>query len=249
MANALWVAPSVNDQWAPSSRTNDSYYRKLITSRPSLVGFWRGDPVTGTSDLDQSLGANVSTLSVVTLNQPQILVDQDFASSFNGTTSIASVADATNIHVGDVFTITLWIRRSAVGLGGNANLITGSTNSPSIQINSSDLIICNKRAGGTLFASSVAITDTTILHHIAWAKNGVNNHLFLDGVDVTGAITNQTMSNTAVGYTIGAQAGPNTLFPGIIASVALYSAELTPAQMIAEFRVGRGGTGIMGVAA
>jgi hypothetical protein len=248
MANALWVAPSLNGQWAPSSRTNESYYRKLITSRPSLAGFWRLDLPTGTTDFDQSTKGNTDTIAGgFTLNQPVVLVDQDWAVLFDGATGRASVPDNAAFHLGDVFTLSFWLKRSAVGLGATVGLIDAvAASSMNVQLGTDDKIIVLARAAGTVAKSSTAITDTTTWHHFAWTHDvGQVSTIYQDGVNVTTAPVGHAISN-ANGLVFAALNGPSNEFPGQMANVMLAGATFTAAQVAAEFRVGIGGAPIFG---
>src|SRR5439155_10788221 len=54
--------------------------------------------------------------------------------------------------------------------------------------------------------------------------------LYLDGIDVTGAVTNQTMGDNTLPLAIG-QSSSTAFFNGTIDEVALYNVALTPAQV------------------
>src|SRR6266496_5005395 len=48
---------------------------------------------------------------------------------------------------------------------------------------------------GVIANSTVSVTDTG-WHHVVATKSGADVHLYLDGVDVTGAVTNRTLANS-----------------------------------------------------
>jgi hypothetical protein len=58
--------------------------------------------------------------------------------------------------------------------------------------------------------------------------------LYVDGVDVTGSVTNQTMSDNTQPLAIG-QSSASAFFNGTIDEVALYNIALTPAQISGHY--------------
>jgi hypothetical protein len=78
-------------------------------------------------------------------------------------------------------------------------------------------------------ASTVTVTDTG-WHHVAATKDGASVKLYLDGIDVTGTVTDQTMSDNTLPLAIG-QSSSSAFFNGTIDEVALYNMALTPSQV------------------
>ncbi len=60
---------------------------------------------------------------------------------------------------------------------------------------------------------------------MAVTKNGSDVHIYLDGVDVTGTVTNRTVVNTTGGFYIGYLGG--SPFHGAIDEVAFYNTALS----------------------
>jgi hypothetical protein len=51
---------------------------------------------------------------------------------------------------------------------------------------------------GTIIAQSTGTqTDTTAYHHYVAPKTGSTVHIYVDGVDVTGSVTNATLADTS----------------------------------------------------
>jgi hypothetical protein len=72
---------------------------------------------------------------------------------------------------------------------------------------------------------------------VAATKTGGSVHLYVDGVDVTGPVTNRTMVDNTRSLVIGESSG-GAFFNGRIDEVAVYAGVLTPAQIVDRYRRG-----------
>ncbi len=214
-------------------------YAKQVLAEPSLVALWRfNDAVGATSAKDYTAGGNNASLSGsgITLGQTAAPVsDGATAALFDGVAGIATVTDNAALHVGDTFTIELWLKRTSAGLGTIVILFNGGTNTPSLAITTGDVIQCSISGGANnVDSGSTKLTDTTKWHHIAWTKNGAASaNLYLDAVDVSTNVVNQTMSNTG-NITLGAIAGVD-FFPGSLANIAFYSTALSATTIAGHY--------------
>jgi hypothetical protein len=208
-------------------------YRYLVLN-DGPVGWWPlSDVVSSVSAVDSSGNLHNGTPTGVTFGAAGHRPDGATVATFNGTTSRIAIADAAIFHLGDVGSIECWVKRSAVSLGALVVLFDGNTNAVALQIDTDNKIRVAKSGGLQIVKSTVAIADTTTWHHIAYTKNGSASTLYLDGVNVTGAVTDQTLSNSN-GLTIGATPAPASFYPGALSDVAYYSYALSAAAVLAH---------------
>ena len=73
-------------------------------------------------------------------------------------------------------------------------------------------------------------------HHLVVTKSGASVHLYQDGVEVTGTVTNRTLTNGTAQLVLGARRGTASAFlDGLLDEVAIYKTALTPAQVAAHY--------------
>lgn len=89
----------------------------------------------------------------------------------------------------------------------------------------------------TISTSTATLTDTAGWHYVAASKSGSNVHLYLDGTDVTGSVTNVTLANSTSPLAIG-QTGNGSFFKGTLDEVALYNAALASSQIASHYALG-----------
>jgi len=90
---------------------------------------------------------------------------------------------------------------------------------------------------GVIANSTVSVTDTG-WHHVVATKSGADVHLYLDGVDVTGAVTNRTLANSTSVLRIGGDG--SAYFSGSVDEVAIYGSVLSQAQVQNHYGIGSG---------
>lgn len=140
-----------------------------------------------------------------------------------------SVPDAASLDLSDgPLTIELWFKRTRTGWsewlihkgeGGYGLRISGATNKVSFTKYDTDIV-----------ASTVAVTDNK-WHHVAATKNGSQVKLYLDGVDRTGMVSNQTLSNNSTELEIGPQACCWPTMRGAIDELRIYNRILSPGEV------------------
>jgi hypothetical protein len=141
-----------------------------------------------------------------------------------------SVPDSASLDLGDVLSIEAWIKRSATSQD-DAILDKGG-NGYKLYLRATDnKLVLRKNGVGDIVASTSAITDTTSWHHVVATKNGATSKLYIDGIDVTGTVTNQTIANNANNLTIGDNGSASQYFNGLIDEVDLYGTVLTADQV------------------
>jgi hypothetical protein len=212
-------------------------YRYLVLN-DGPVGWWPlSDAVASSSAVDSSGNAHPGTPTSVTFGVAGHRPDGATVASFNGSSSRVAVADAPGFHLGDVGSVECWVKRSSVGLGAIVVLFDGNTNAVVVQIDTDNKLRVAKSGGAQIVKSTVAISDTTTWHHVVYTKNGSASKLYLDGVDVTGVVTDQTLSNSN-GLMFGATVAAGSFYPGALSDAAYYSYALSAASVVAHYTAG-----------
>jgi hypothetical protein len=159
--------------------------------------------------------------------------DTNAAAAFDQVGSIDHVVVPHNatLNVGDSFSVEAWVKR-ADNVTTMQTIVHKGIASTGFQWG-----FLNNRIG--LFKNGVAIaqstttqTDMTVFHHYVVTKNGATVKLYVDGIDVTDLVTNQTIADTANPLYIGAEAGTAEGLNGTIDEVSLYSGALSAATVI-----------------
>jgi archaeosine-15-forming tRNA-guanine transglycosylase len=210
-------------------------YRDIVLS-DSPRAYWRLGEQSGTFAQDQR-GAHPGTYTNgPLLRQPGALsADPDSAVRFDGINDYLRVPDAAGLDFTDTFTLEAWVKRSSTG--GVRAIIDKGEQSYSFRLSTSGYLLLRRNAVGTVTTATRAITDTTAWHHVMAVKSATTARLYLDGQDVTGPVTGQTMANTTVPLSIGASDGGIAYhLPGILDEVAVYPSALTAARAQAHFQ-------------
>lgn len=148
--------------------------------------------------------------------------------AFDGTDDHVKVADASSLDVGDIFTLSLWVKRG--DSGRKQTLIDKGTNGYYIGFLNTDDIEFSKGDVAELARTTTTITNTS-WHHVAATKNGSTVKLYIDGADVTGTVTNATLADTATDLHIGIAAVGIIPFAGNLDDVRIYGRELSAGEI------------------
>jgi hypothetical protein len=159
--------------------------------------------------------------------------DTDTAAAFDQVGSIDHVVVPHNatLNVGDTFSLEAWVKRA-----DNATTMQTIVHK-GLATTGFQWGFLNNKMG--LFKNGVAIAQTTttqidmtVFHHYVVTKNGATVKLYVDGIDVTDLVTNQTIADTANPLYIGAEAGTAEGLNGTIDEVSFYSTALSAATVI-----------------
>lgn len=224
----------------PACSSLQSAYSNIVSSTPGLVGYWRlGDP-TGTIACDSTNNKDNGTyLSGVTLGVAGAIAgDPDTAITLSGVTSQVSVPSAAPLNTGDTFSIEAWVKRGDAKTYTNEAIASKQDGSWVLMFNESDKLTLRRSTVGAVASATVATTDTGTWHYVAATKSGTAVHLYIDGVDVTGPVSNQTMANNNLPLVIGESTGAAFL-KGSVDEVAVYSSALTASQVAQHYAAGR----------
>src|SRR5262249_7066542 len=159
--------------------------------------------------------------------------DPDTAAAFT-TNGFVNVPDKPALDPGNQFTIELWFKRGST-TSTTPTLVTKGTNGYQVRFSSNKLYL-RKSGVGNVVASTTSYTDTK-WHYLDVTKSGASSHIYVDGVDVSGVITDQTIQDTTSVLNIGRSTASSSpeYYEGALDEVAIYPVALTAAQVAAHF--------------
>jgi hypothetical protein len=208
-----------------------TYRDNVLADAP--VSYWRLGESSGTAAADL-MGRNPGTYTGgFTLGQAGALPgDPNTAVLLNGTTGYVQAPNSTSLGLADgPLTLEAWVRRNSVNR--NDIIIHKGTGAYQMLLTSGNRLALAKANTATIVQSTRTVTDTA-WHHVVATKNGAVSKLYIDGVDVTGTITNQTLINaTSSALRLGTDSG--TWMSGVLDEVAIYNKVLTPQRISAHY--------------
>src|SRR5947209_6135234 len=218
--------------------TSSSSYAQAVAGTAGLVGYWRLGDGSGSVACD-SLGLNSGSYQGgVTLGVPGAIAgDSNTAAAFDGSTGNVSVPATSSLNVADSFTVEAWVKRGSIG--GSENQVVASKQNLAwvLMFNPSNQLVLRRSNVADIAASTTTLTDTSSWHHVAVTKSGSAVHLYIDGRDVTGSVSNQTLPDNTMPLAIG-QSSTSAYFNGGIDEVALYTGALTASQIQNHYSLG-----------
>jgi hypothetical protein len=231
--NALGVSSWSNV--ATATTPSALAYRDVVMA-DTPIAYWRfGEASGSTAASETGIGAGNYNGGFV-LGRPGALVgDPNTSLALNGSTGYVSVPHSSPLDFGDTFSFEAWIKRST--LGADQRLFFKGTGSAVVQLNTSNRIRFAKSGAGDIAYSNVTLTDTSKWHHLVVTKNGSAVRVYIDGVDVTGTVTNLSFVNTTSAINIGRDPS-GQYFNGGLDEVAVYGYALSPARVLAHYVAG-----------
>ena len=178
------------------------------------------------------------------------------STSLNGTTQYYSKTSPNKMTFTDDFTVSAWVKMTQYG---TVSLIASRYNGTSgwaLYLSSTGQVTLTGWNAGAVNFSSVTsyqsmplnkwVHVTAQLDMSAFTATTTTSYVMIDGVDVPVSVsrggTNPTALVQAGNLEIGAYNGGTLLFPGKIAQVAIYSAKVTQATILASMNQGLTGT-------
>jgi concanavalin A-like lectin/glucanase superfamily protein/calcineurin-like phosphoesterase family protein len=222
---------------ATCTGSTGSPYSNAITSTPGLVSYWRLGESSGTAACD-SWGSNAGTYQGgYTLGRLGALAgDSNTAVQLDGSTGLVSVPHSSSLDVGDTFTVEAWVKRARFGAQAYETVASQQANAWLLAFDQSNRLVLRQAKVGDLVYSTKTVSDTN-WHYVAVTKSGSSVHLYIDGADVTGTVTNRTMVNNTLPLTIG-QSSSSAFFSGTVDEVALYQAALGASTLQSHYNAG-----------
>lgn len=218
-----------------------AYPDVVLADSPRL--YWRMGEASG---LPQDTSGN-ALHATTTSGSPDysqagaIVGDANTAIAFDGSgPDYFQRTDNALLDLADVFTLECWVKLTALDSGSTAHgLISKQTGAYYMRILSADGKLQLLRSETTLMVSStVGIADTTTFHHCVGTKTGATTKLYIDGVDRTGTVTNDTCANNALALFVGAEVGGAEPAKATIDEVAVYPTALSAARVLAHYDSG-----------
>jgi hypothetical protein len=240
LLSAVLVVPAAAQA---SCSTAGSSYAQAVSGTTGVVSFWRLSEASGSVACDTQGVSSGAYQPGTSLGQPGPLVgDPATATGFDGSSGWASVPDVSALHLGDTFSVEGWVKRGRSGTGQNEVIASKQDGSWVLMFNGSDQLTLRRSTVADVASSTTTITDTTRWHYVVATKSGSAVHLYVDGADVTGPVSNQTMVDNTQPLAIGQSTG-GAYLKGSIADVAVYKTALTPQQVTGHYNLGTGNTG------
>jgi hypothetical protein len=225
----------------------DRQYRTTVLA-DSPNGYWRLGELSGPVAADTSGYGNGGTYTGgVTQGVQGALTgsaDTNRGARFDGVNDFVQVPDANSLDLGDSFTIEEWVRRNVGGVKGH--IVQKGINGYALHVGTDDLVHLGKPGTSGIAVSTVSIPTDGNYHHVVATKNGSVVHIYVDGVDVTGTVSNLTIQNTTAPLQIGryynnTNGGSSFYFNGDLDEVAVYTTALSEARVLAHYEMGTSG--------
>lgn len=214
-----------------------------VVKEDTPKGYWRLGEPSGTSAADSSGNTQTGEYKAgPTLGVTGALAgDANTAATFaKASKQFVTVPDSATLDLGDVLSYEIWFKRASTGT--LQTLIDKGPNQLIVRFLANNKILVRRNGVANICESTSTVTDTTTWHHLVVTKNGATVKIWLDGVDVTGAVTNSTLTNTAISLSIGAsEAGAEEWWDGSLDEVAVYGTALSEARVKAHFAAATAG--------
>ncbi len=205
------------------------------------VAYWRLGEASGSVAADRFGGFSGTYIDTPTLGASGALSEDPATGvTFNGTSEYVEVPDNATLDVADAWSVFALVKRGATG--ADRMIISKGQDAFAVGLSSTGAVTVS-RSNVQLISTSTTTLDTS-WHAVFAAKTGSTVRIEIDGVDVTGAITNSTMIANALSLTIGADQNAATtksaFFNGTLQDVALWNRYLTTtesAKLAASFLI------------
>jgi RHS repeat-associated protein len=205
------------------------YRNAVLTDQPAA--YWRLNELSGTTANNEL--ANTSWGSY--LNGPYLAVpgSSELAARFNGVDNYVAIGNTPALSIGDTFTVEAWVKLNGT-TGFNQRILDKGTRGVALEYNGHVSLL---QAGVENIATSTAtLTSDGLFHQLVATKSGSSVHLYLDGSDVTGSVTNSTVDGTTGDLWIGRSSqSANEYLRADVADVAYYPTVLSAARVAAHY--------------
>jgi hypothetical protein len=230
MALLLLAAPSSAGA-ATCAVDSNSAYANAVRSTAGLVSYWRLGEASASAAACDSFGANAGSYAggVAPKQVGALNGDPDTAVGLDGSSGRVSVPHTSSLDLGDSFSVEAWVKRGNASTPNYQAIVSQGANSWMLAWYSSNRLVLRQASVGDLVYSTRSITDTS-WHHVAATKSGSSVHLYIDGADATGTVSNKTMANNTVALSIG-QSNGGSYLNGTVDEVALYRGALSAATI------------------
>lgn len=143
------------------------------------------------------------------------------------------VPDSATLDLGDSLTIECWLKFSSAPTA-QKYILTKQTNGYEIRHSATGAQSFHKSDVSDIVTAATVTPNDGAFHHLVLTKNGATVKQYLDAVDVTGVVTNDTIVDNASVLRIGGFVDGSRMV-GYLSEVALYTTELTAARVAAHY--------------
>lgn len=207
-------------------------YASEVLSEPSLKAYFRMQEASGLIQDSSGLAHHATSQAGTPVYHNLTLITSDPADySLYMAGDSFSVPDHADLDHGDTLTVEAWVTHEdaitrAISGRGSGALTWG--------IDSTHKLFAAKADFGALVSSTITLSMLTA-YHVAYTKSGATNKLYVNGVDVSGTVTNLTLIDVAVPLIVGADYNGTIAWLGVLDEVAFYSAALSPDRIQAHY--------------
>lgn len=210
-----------------------AYKDEILADSPQR--YWRFDEVSGDTSLLDSVGTgHLTPSSTSIIDFPTLHQGNRASCQFNGSSQYASRSDEAQLDLADSFTLEAWIYLDAINRWHT--IVDKGANAYALAVNSSNRLVLRKSFIADIVASTITLSASTA-YHVAATKSGATVKLYINGVDRTGTVTNQTCTDNSSALHVGREISYNYM-QGRISDVALYSGALSAARIAAHYSSG-----------
>ncbi|HEX5016502.1 MAG TPA: LamG domain-containing protein [Actinomycetes bacterium] len=220
-----------------------AYAREVFSDSP--VAYYRmGEPSGDVlDDMGGDSGAATGSLTrdvVGGLNTS----NDDGAIDFDGSTSYVSVPHQSKLNLGNgPMSFEFWIKLGNLGLTEQKIIDKDTTGAYQVVKLSSGAVQPNGIAFGKADVAFIASSTVSLdldWHHVVITKSGSTTKIYIDAVDRTGTVTDQTLGDTGGSLYIGSRRGGALEFlDGSLDELAIYNTELSSARIAAHYDAGK----------
>lgn len=211
-----------------------SYSSEVLADSP--IAYWRLGESAGTTAVSE---VNTPALDGTYVNTPTLGVqgalsgDSNTAVTFTASSSERiTVSDNALLQVADVLTAEAWIKRASTGT--KQYILSQHVGALEFYMDTDDLLTAFKHSDAQIVKSTISITDTTTWHHCVYTKNGATSALYINGVDRTGTVTNQTLTDQN-NFRIACNTSDAVFWDGSLDEVAWYGTALSAARVLDHY--------------
>lgn len=219
-----------------------------VVAADSPAAYWRlGDSSQATTAADASgNGRSLSVNGAVGFGASAGLSgDPDTATSFDGSSSYLSVADASWLDPASGFSVEVWVKSSSSsGTVVAKPYALGSSVSYALLVSGGYAVAAVDSTGGPVTATSASRIDDGQWHLLDLTFDGSSLRLYVDGASPVSSSVSGTLQFASNALQVGRQDGTGGWFAGSIDDVAFYATALTGSQIAAH---NAAGTSLYGV--
>jgi len=147
-------------------------------------------------------------------------------------------ANSSSLNTADVFSLVAWVKKASNGY--HMTIISRGTNGYQLFFETTNYLRFMKAGVAYVVSSTITITDTGY-HMVAVTKDGADVHLYIDGDDVSGTVTNATIVATGGVVQLGLdKVAGDQPWDGSLDEIAVFATALSAGDILALWELGSG---------